>query len=73
MTLLVAAYRSAAAASSGTSTFSTIVLAGSRISDLARTMVARSFIRSRCASPIVVIAETSGGKSRHSRAISPVP
>ena len=67
MTRLVAAVASAAiAASSGTSTFSTTVLAGSRISDLARTIVARSFIRSRCASPIVVIAETSGGNSRHS-------
>ena len=44
----------------GHSTFSTMVLAGSRISDLARTIVARSFIPSRRASPIVVIAETSG-------------
>ena len=40
---------------------------------MARTIVARSFIRSRWASPMVVIAETSGGKIRHSAAISPGP
>ena len=51
----------------------TTVVAVVVISRLARSMLSRVPIRSRCTSPMAVTTEISGGHQSHSAAISPGP